>query len=265
MGDVRFGVPLRLCAALKSGMALNRAIETGTFIGGSAVELRDIFDRVWTIELSQHLYEAARATNARDGLTFLLGSSEDVLPELLAELDEPALFWLDGHWSEGETAGEDRECPVLAELAAIDAWPHASQSAVLIDDARFFLGPPIPPYKPEAWPTLREVLDALPQSRDQYVGVLEDVIIAGPSSMRPIIERYWRDMFPVASAEALDAAPPESPPAPDPVPISGARRAALWARAAWRDLPPSDSLRRSVRHVRAAIEAIRRRAGHPRT
>jgi len=256
MGDIRFGIPRQLCERLHAGLALRTAVETGTFHGGSAAALREVFDRVWTIELCEQLHEEARAANARDGLEFLLGSSERVLPDLLAGIDEPALFWLDGHWSSGDTAGADRECPVLGELTAIRAWPHATESVVLIDDARFFLGPPIPPFRPEAWPTLREVLDAVPHHEDRYVAVLEDVIVAGPPAARPIVERYWLDRWAAFLAAAADTA--AEPISPSPTPTPGAQRATRWARAAWRDLPPQDSLRRAVRHLRAAPDTIRR-------
>ena len=67
-------------------------------------------------------------------------------PELLHDIHEPALFWLDGHYSGGFTARGDKETPVEAELRAILAHPVKGH-VILIDDARCFTGvndyPPI--------------------------------------------------------------------------------------------------------------------------
>jgi hypothetical protein len=191
-------VPVRLCAVLRNELSLTSAVETGTFGGEGAVALRGIFGTVWSIELSKTLHEAAKVKHATEGLEFIYGASQTVLPELLRGIGEPALFWLDGHWCGGDTAGEDRECPILREIAAIDAWPYAGDSVLLIDDARLFLGPPEPPLKPEEWPTFLQVLDALRSRFDRYVTVLEDVIIAGPSLARPAIEQYWLERLTTA-------------------------------------------------------------------
>ncbi len=246
MGGVQFRVPLRLCRMLKDELGLRSAIETGTYLGDSAAALGGVFDEVWSIELSEEFFEAARMSHARPGLHFVQGRSEQVLPDLLRGVDGPALFWLDGHWSAGETAGEELECPVMHELAAIDAWPAAKDSAVLIDDARYFLGPPPPPHEPSAWPTFLEVLDALRRDYDRFVTVLEDVIIAGPTSTQPLVGRYWleRPVEPEADEPVPLAAPSSTP-----TELRGARRARSWARAAWVDLPPRETLRRAARHV----------------
>ena len=98
-----------------------------------------IVDEVWTIELSDEYFTRASSRfSARSDVHVIHGRSEDRLPAVLADVVGPAVFWLDGHWSGGDTAGEERECPILDEIAAIDAWDHAGGSAILIDDARLF-------------------------------------------------------------------------------------------------------------------------------
>jgi FkbM family methyltransferase len=104
----------------------------------------------------------------------VLGDSRDILPQL--DLSEPTVFWLDGHWSAGDTAGEGDECPLLDELATI-----GPQHAILIDDARLFIEPPPPPHDPEQWPTLEQVIDALD---DREVAIRDDVVIALPRRRR---------------------------------------------------------------------------------
>src|ERR1700738_545024 len=116
MGAVSFGVPMRLAHQLCDRLALGAAVETGTFHGESARALGEIVQTVWSIELSPELHAAAKARFLdRPNLNFAQGSSVEVLPGILESVTTPALFWLDGHWSGGETAGVGKECPVLDE------------------------------------------------------------------------------------------------------------------------------------------------------
>jgi len=65
------------------------------------------------------------------------GDSEQLMTGLIADLDQPALFYLDGHYSGGQTGKGQHEIPVVKEVEAIlrDA-PNGS--FVIIDDARSF-------------------------------------------------------------------------------------------------------------------------------
>jgi hypothetical protein len=189
VGSQRHGVPLELAVRLRNALKLNAAVETGTYRGDSARALAGVFEHVHTIELSPELHEQARQA-APPNITFHLGDSATVLGEVLASADEPLLFWLDGHWSGGPTAGADNECPVMAEIAAIDGYALAAGSVILIDDARLFLSPPPPPHRREQWPGFLEVVDLLRQAHERYVTMLEDVIIAVPASARRVVEDY---------------------------------------------------------------------------
>jgi hypothetical protein len=150
-------------------------------------------ERVWSVELSHTYVERARAQHGDDPrITFIEGSSPTVLTELAPSLDRPALFWLDAHWCEADTAGYEAQCPVLAEIEALDASPAAARSVILIDDARFFLGCPWPTYRRSDWPTFMEVVDRLRARHPRYVTTLLDVIIAGPPEAREVVERFWQ-------------------------------------------------------------------------
>lgn len=182
-------VPGELAAELNAILGLRRAVETGTYRGGSARALAGIFDEVVTIELSEELYrsaaeELASSRNVRP----MLGDSRLLLGPLAA-VGVPTLYWLDGHWSGGSTAGAGHECPVLDELDAI-AGGHR-HDCVLIDDARLFAASPPPPHDPAHWPTLLKVLDALRAHwPSHHVTVLHDIVIAVPSAARPAVEAF---------------------------------------------------------------------------
>lgn len=175
-------------------LGLESAVETGTFRGDSAALLADYFPAVWSIELSPELHRAASARlRDRPHITVLQGSSRDQLKAVCNQLTGPALFWLDGHWSGDGTAGEFDECPVLEEIAVIDGSAHGGQAAILVDDARLFFGPPLPPHRRDQWPAFLEVADQLRATHDRYVTVLEDVVIAVPVSARELVDQYWID------------------------------------------------------------------------
>jgi hypothetical protein len=192
MGNVRFGIPGDLAQALLAACNLRAAIETGTYRGESAVFLRSLCNRVWSIELSPtHHEEAVTRYGTLENLEFILGDSGRVLPGLLASCDEPALFWLDGHAMPGNSAAEVTECPILAELEAIDAWEHSGQSCILIDDAILFLAGPRAGLRADDWPTILQVIDVLRSHHERYVTVLDDVVIAGPPHIRPVVDEWW--------------------------------------------------------------------------
>ena len=113
-------------------------VETGTYMGGTIEALEDCFARIYSIELDDALYERARARFAHlPQVRILHGDSAQKLPELLAELRGPALFWLDGHYSGPGTAKGRRETPIVEEIRAVLAHPVAGH-VILVDDARAF-------------------------------------------------------------------------------------------------------------------------------
>lgn len=113
-------------------------VETGTFLGDTVEAMRPHFDRIYSIELADKYYErAVRRFSGVSSVKLLQGDSGDRMPEVVGELDGPTLFWLDGHYSGGDTAKGDLAAPVWAELKAIfGGMKHPF--VVLIDDARCF-------------------------------------------------------------------------------------------------------------------------------
>ncbi|MCZ7616643.1 MAG: hypothetical protein M5T52_24530 [Ignavibacteriaceae bacterium] len=66
------------------------------------------------------------------------GDSGKLLKQLVAKISDPAIFWLDGHYSGFETAKGDIETPIKQELGAI--LNSELNHIILIDDARLFIG-----------------------------------------------------------------------------------------------------------------------------
>ena len=119
-------------------------VETGTYDGDMTYAVKDIFSRIYTIEIFEPLYTRAKQRFSKmSHITVELGDSAAVLPKVLAQIQEPCVFWLDGHFSgvlEGEmTGGAGTETPIFAELSSIANHP-VRQHSILIDDARCFVG-----------------------------------------------------------------------------------------------------------------------------
>jgi hypothetical protein len=169
-----YGIVLEL-ARLAGATAF---VETGTFRGDTTRWASAHFQKVYTIERAESLYmEHSSKLRGLGNVDPILGDSREVLRSVLPRLDgQRAVFWLDGHWSGGETAGQGDECPLLGELALLSS---RAEDIVLIDDARLFLCAPPCPHDPRQWPTIVEVVAALTDGRHRpYVQIVDDVIIA---------------------------------------------------------------------------------------
>jgi len=189
MGLIHPGVPQNLVVRLTKEFNIATFVETGTHKGNTAVWASEIFPKVITIEASELWYQKTSERLAPlSNIAARLGASAEVLPEVIAGLNAPALFWLDAHWSGRQTAGADSQCPLLGEIAAINA--SALDHFILIDDARLFLSPPEPPHDVDQWPEIGAILAALNATRPKYTVVFEDAIIAVPPAARRSVQAY---------------------------------------------------------------------------
>ncbi len=174
--------PLELALALRDLCGLCHFVETGTYRGETARTVAPHFERVLTIEAVPERFEAARVREGSPAnVEFWQGDSGECLGEMLATLDGPALIWLDAHWiANGQPLESDplmaglSACPLRRELAHLRGRPH---DVVMIDDAHFFLRPPAGRGAADDWPSLDEIVSALP---GRFCFVQEGVLIAVP-------------------------------------------------------------------------------------
>jgi len=132
-------VKQNLLKSYKDKHKLNILIETGTYLGDMVYAQRNNFNSIYSIEIQSFLYEAAkrRFKNFKH-INILKGDSGKVLNEIMPKINEPALIWLDGHYSGGITGKSDINCPIYSELGAIFSTPN--DNVILIDDANCFDG-----------------------------------------------------------------------------------------------------------------------------
>ena len=113
-------------------------VETGTYLGDGIERERHSFHHVHSIELlEKHALAAANRFKDISNVTVHHGDSAVVLEQLALSITESAIFYLDAHYSGGETAfgkEEDKGCPVLRELKVLGQRPY--NDIVVIDDMR---------------------------------------------------------------------------------------------------------------------------------
>jgi hypothetical protein len=117
---------------------LRTLVETGTYYGEMVAAMGREFERIYSIEFVPELAERAQRKFARDThIRIFCGDSRVVMPEVLALLDTPALFWLDaGYYGWVGKQGDQQR--LSAELEMI--LGHRFTHIILLDDARGLTG-----------------------------------------------------------------------------------------------------------------------------
>lgn len=193
MGAIHAGVPPELALFIRDTFGIKTFIETGTGDGTTALWANEHFDKVVTIDGD---YKSILPRCPDKKFSVIIGDSPKVLAELVPNLKEACLFWLDAHWmGEGSFKGE-YECPTLQELNIINM--SRKNNVILIDDARYFMAPPPRPHDDSQWPDIRTVIDWCNNKggnewRRTYIS--EDVIVSVPEEYDSKLRQFLRDQY----------------------------------------------------------------------
>ncbi|MBN1440637.1 MAG: hypothetical protein JW929_14610 [Anaerolineales bacterium] len=145
-------------------------VETGTYRGDMVDAVKRDFERVYSIELGEELFRAAQRRFAgAPNVVLLQGDSGGVLPDLLKQIDRPALFWLDSHYSDADTVRSGLITPIRQELESILKHPLAHRHVILIDDARLFNGE-------DDYPALESIRAVARDAGFEHCDVEDDII-----------------------------------------------------------------------------------------
>jgi len=184
---VYFGIPKEETIFIKNEMGLDVFVEGGTYLGNTAKAMSYIFRKVFTIEKSEIMFKRAEENLKNfDNVELLMGDTREYFGKILQSNDN-ILFWLDSHWSGGDTYGENDECPLMDELKII--FKYRKNYVILIDDARLFMAPPPKPHKIENWPSIKDIVNILPHDWDLIV--YNDVIYLFPNNF----DRKFKDFI----------------------------------------------------------------------
>lgn len=182
--------------SVSESISADRFIETGTLYGVTARWASKNFEKIVTIDIDEDLLKQAQEDTDAENVEFVHGDSPEVLSRILSTLDGPATFYLDAHCGYGvEEAKEEFKVqdditdivPLLEELEQISE--HSSgEHIIIIDDAIRFLQPPPPPFPPDEFPTLQEIVHAIENISNSYhIVVFEGHIIAVPQSTQQVL------------------------------------------------------------------------------
>ena len=117
-------------------------VETGTLYGNGVVSAyrTNMFDIIHTIEIKEDLYNfCVERYKEVDKINFHLGDSGVILKEILDTNDGGVTFWLDGHYSAGNTGcAENYLSPIQQELEIIKNSKNRDKHIIIIDDMNCF-------------------------------------------------------------------------------------------------------------------------------
>ena len=112
-------------------------IETGTYLGETIFSVEPLFNKLHTIEFSEKYYNGTKNKYNGDKINFILGDSSIEFRTLLPTLNEKCIFFLDGHWSSGDTGHAAKDCPLVEEITLINDL-FTNEAIIIIDDVRLF-------------------------------------------------------------------------------------------------------------------------------
>ena len=124
-------------------------VETGTGkaeVVQSVVEADDSLN-VHTIEVIPEIYDKNKINfSYLKDVNWHLGTSFDILPEILPDLKGTTLFWMDAHFpgadfglsSYGDEKDDDKRLPLKKELETIVANRDVTNDVFVIDDLRIY-------------------------------------------------------------------------------------------------------------------------------
>jgi hypothetical protein len=112
-------------------------VETGSYAGdGIQAALDSGYNRVYSIELSiPHYNDCKKKFENHCNVYLINGDSCDILESVIKDIDENITFWLDGHYSCGNTAKGKYLSPLMQELDAIKSHTVKTHT-IIIDDMR---------------------------------------------------------------------------------------------------------------------------------
>lgn len=146
--------------------------ETGTYHGEMVQEFLLVAQKIISVELAKHLHASAvRKFKDYSHVTIHHGDSASIIANTIQTINERIFFWLDAHYSRGETALGSKETPIVEELISIGE--HSIKNhVILVDDIRCFNGT-------MQYPTVEELKTEILKINQNYQITIDgDILVA---------------------------------------------------------------------------------------
>jgi SAM-dependent methyltransferase len=110
-------------------------LETGCYEGcGIQTAIDAGYEKIISIDISEYYLELCREKFKNDKrVKLILGDSAEVLGDIIKSINEPIVFWLDGHYSGGDKPRGKYLSPLMQELDFISKH-NIKTHTILIDD-----------------------------------------------------------------------------------------------------------------------------------
>jgi len=116
-------------------------VETGSYKGDTSMSVSPLYEKVYAIEIEKTLYEDginSAKSKGIENITFINGDSVSVLPEIITDIKEGAVFFIDAHLSGRDSGWNQKErVPILSELVSI-LDSKIGPSVFIINDLRLW-------------------------------------------------------------------------------------------------------------------------------
>ncbi|MGQ9818869.1 MAG: FkbM family methyltransferase [Candidatus Kapaibacteriales bacterium] len=190
MGSISNKQVANLIVALQKRFNIENFVVVGTYLGETTLWASNYFKRVHSIEASSNYYRTvSRKLQNINNITLHLGISTNLLPNILSNLKGANLFYLDEHWTIGNTFFGDSECSVIPEIKLISSY--SENNFIFINNANMFISPTLHLHNPSQWSTIDAIITSLQkQKTESHIVVYDDVIISAPFYAKGLIEFY---------------------------------------------------------------------------
>ncbi len=193
MGAITFSLDARLAQLFQHELGCDTFFESGGFEGDTVAVVESLFERVVSVELAPAYAKALRARFSKSrNVEIVENDSATVLEQLRPQLcNARALYWLDAHWCDASSVNSAiHQCPLLRELRALGRINE--HSAVIIDDARLFLAPPLAPHAVTDWPTWSQISRVIEANSgaSHDVMIVNDCVVVYPKSMHQAVTHF---------------------------------------------------------------------------
>lgn len=194
MGAFKFGEPVSigidkdLVLSLSSKFEIDTFVETGTNMGVTIEWASKYFEKCYTIEASDKIFDKNKnLMNRLSNVNFIYGDSTKVLDNILKKLEgSKIIFWLDSHYMYDDLSfGCGANNPLLEEIQCILSYKVIP--FILIDDFRYIAFPPGKKINSE-WPRIDQICKVLQSNKNNfYIYIAGDLIISVPHYARECV------------------------------------------------------------------------------